>query len=134
MNRNTVKRNQDPKREAANREAEQRREKEKSARKANAEKQKRYRESMKAQGYKAKLVWEKPLETGWVRAMAPVIRKSSLNIAANNPAMKEVLDRLSGTFIRECEKQKIAEKVWRPVYRDLLRLIKPLGIGELGVT
>jgi hypothetical protein len=130
MKRNTVKINQDPKREAANREAEQHREKEKSARKANAEKQKRYRESMKAQGYKAKLIWEKPLETGWVRAAAPVIRESSLNIAAHNPDVKEVLDRLSGTFIFECKRQKIAEKVWKPVYRDILTLLKPLGIKE----
>jgi hypothetical protein len=130
MKHSTVKIKQGPKTETANREAEQRREKDKSARKANAEKQKRYRESMKAQGYKAKLVWEKPLETGWVRAAAPVIRESSLNVAANNPAMKEVLGRLSGTFIRECEKQKIAEKVWKPAYKDLLRLIKPLGIEE----
>ncbi|MDR0584546.1 MAG: hypothetical protein LBG57_09405 [Treponema sp.] len=128
MKRNRVRIDQDPKREAANREAEQRREKEKTARQANAEKQKRYRESMKAQGYKAKLVWEKPLEAGWVRTPAPVIRESSLNIAANNPAMKAVLGKLSGTFIYECKKQKIAEKVWEPVYRDLLNLLKPLGI------
>jgi hypothetical protein len=57
-----------------------------------------------------------------------VIRESSLNIAADNPAMKKALDRLSGTFIHECERQKIAEKTWKPVYRDLLALLKPLGI------
>jgi hypothetical protein len=130
MKRTTVKIKQDLKIEAANREGEQRRKKEKAARQANAEKQKRYRESMKAQGYKARLVWEKPLETGWVRTAAPVIRESSINIAAANPAMKEVLDRLSGTFIHECKKRKIAEKVWEPVYRDLLLLIKPLGLEE----
>ena len=89
MKRNAVRIKQDPEREAANREGEQRRKKEKAARQANAEKQKRYRESMKAQGYKAKLVWEKPPEAGWVRTPVPVIRESSLNIAANNPAMKE---------------------------------------------
>jgi hypothetical protein len=44
--------------------------------------------------------------------------------------MKEVLDRLSGIFIHECEKKKIAEKVWKPVYRDLMRLLKTLGIEE----
>jgi hypothetical protein len=130
MKRTTVRIKQDSKTEAANKEAEQRRKKEKSVRQANAEKQKRYRESMKAQGYKAKLVWQKPLETGWVRAEAPVIHESSLNIAVNNPAMNEVLGRLSGMFIQECKKQKIAEKVWDTVYRDLLRLIKPLGIEE----
>jgi hypothetical protein len=85
---------------------------------------------MKSQGYKAKLVWEKPLETGWVRAVAPVVRESSLNIAANNPAMKGVLDRLSDTFIYECKRQKIAEKTWKPVYRDVLTLLKPLRIEE----
>jgi hypothetical protein len=130
MKRNTAKVEQDSKREAANREAEQRREKEKSVRQANAEKQKRYRESMKAQGYKAKLIWEKPLEAGWVRTAASMIRESSLTIAANNPAMKEVLGKLSDTFIYECKRQKIAEKVWKPVYRDLLTLLKPLGIEE----
>jgi hypothetical protein len=128
MKRNVVRIKEDPKREAANREAEQRREKEKAARKANAKKQKRYREGMKAQGYKAKLTWEKPLESGWVRAASPVIRESSLNIATDNPAMKEVLGGLSGTFIYECKRQKIAEKVWKPVYKDLLTLIQPLGI------
>jgi uncharacterized Fe-S cluster-containing protein len=130
MKRSTAKIKQDLKRETANREAEQRREKEQFARQANAEKQKRYRESMKDRGYKAKLIWEKLPETGWVRAEAPVIRESSLNIAANNPAMKEVLDSLSGTFIFECKEQKIAEKTWKPVYRDLLTLLKPLGIEE----
>jgi hypothetical protein len=128
MKRNTAKIKQDPKVEAANREAEERREKEKAAREANAEKQKRYRESMKAQGYKAKLVWEKPLETGWFRASAPVICESSFNIAANNPAMKEVLEGLSGTFISECKRRKMAEKAWKPVYGDLQTLLKPLGI------
>jgi hypothetical protein len=83
---------------------------------------------MKAQGYKAKLVWEKPLETGWVKAAAPVIRKSSLGIATNNPALREVLDGLRGSFAGKCEKNGIPKKVWEPVYRDLLSLLKPLGI------
>jgi hypothetical protein len=130
MKKKILKADIDPKREAANREGEQRRKKEKAVRQANAEKQKRYRESMKAQGYRAKLVWEKPPEPGWTRVAAPVIRESSLDIASKNPAMKEVLGRLSGTFLNECKKQKIAEKVWEPVYRDLLYLIKPLGIEE----
>ena len=104
---------------------------EKKARKANAEKQKRYRESMKAQGYRARLVLEKPLEKGWVRAAAPVIRESSLGIAGNNPAIREVLENLSGTFIFDCEKKKIPKEVWEPVYRDIQVLLKPLW-GETG--
>ena len=108
----------------------QRRNREK-ARKANAEKQKRYRESMKAQGYRARLVWEKPLDSGWVRAATPVIRESSLGIAENNPAIREVLENLSGTFIFDCEKRKIPKGVWEPVYRDIQVLLKPL-LGEAG--
>jgi hypothetical protein len=120
---------QEKEREAANRAGEARREKEKAARRSNADKQKRYRESMKAQGYKARLIWEKPPAPGMVKTTT-YIHENSLNIAVNNPAIKEALDRLSGTFIHECKKQKTAEKVWEPVYRDLLRLIKPLGIEE----
>ena len=103
--------------------------KEKKARRANAEKQKRYRESMKAQGYRARLVWEKPLAGSRARAAAPVIRKSSLGIAGNNPAVGEVLENLCGTFIADCKKKKIPKEVWEPVYRDIQVLLKPL-LGE----
>jgi hypothetical protein len=116
-------------REAANREAEQRREKEEAARRANAGKQKRYRESMKAQGYKAKLIWEKPLESGWVKTAAPIIRESSLNVVATDPVIKDVLEDLGGAFITACEKGGIPKDVWEPVYRDLLTMLKPLA-GE----
>jgi hypothetical protein len=102
----------------------------KNTRKANAEKQKRYRKSMKAQGYRAKLIWEKPQEAGWVKAEAPVIRESSLDISANNPVIKEALKTLPGTFIFECKKQGMAEEVWEPVYRDLQTLLKPFGFEE----
>ena len=105
-------------------------EKDRKARKANAEKQKRYREGMKAQGYRARLVWEKPLARGRVRAAAPVIRESSLGIAGNNPAVGEVLETLCGTFIADCEKAKIPKEVWEPVYRDIQVLLKPL-LGEI---
>jgi hypothetical protein len=105
-------------------------EKERKARRANAEKQKRYRESMKAQGYRARLVWEKPLESGWVRIAAPIIRESSLGIAGNNPAFREVLENLSGTFISDCKKKKIPNDVWEPVYKDIQVLLKPL-LGEI---
>ena len=93
--------------------------KDEKARKANAEKQKRYRKSMKAQGYHTRLIWEKPLESGWVRAAAPVIRESSLNIIRDNPAVKEVLEDLIVTFAVDCERNKIPKEVWDPVYRDI---------------
>jgi hypothetical protein len=83
-------------------------------------------ESMKAQGYRARLVWEKPLAGGRARAAAPVIRKGSLGIAGNNPAVGEVLENLYGTFIADCKKKKIPKEVWEPVYRDIQVLLKPL--------
>ena len=98
-------------------------------RKANAEKQKRYRESMKAQGYRARLIWDKPLDAGWVRTASPVIRESSINIANNNPAIGEVLEYICGVFISNCEKKKIPKAKWEPVYKDLLSLFKPFGIN-----
>jgi hypothetical protein len=113
-------------REAANRETEQYREKEEAARRANTGKQKRYRESLKAQGYKAQLIWEKPLEPGWVRTAAPVIRESSLNVAVTDPTIKDVLEDLGGAFITACEKRGVPKDVWEPVYRDLQTLLKPL--------
>jgi hypothetical protein len=100
-------------------------EKTKRARQANAEKQKRYRESMKAQGYRARLVWEKPLGSGQTRTAAPVIREASLSIIRSNPAIREVMENLCETFRIDCEKQEIPQKVWKPVYQDIQVLLKP---------
>jgi hypothetical protein len=91
-----------------------------------------YRENMRAQGYKAKLIWEKPLESGWVRTVVPVIRESSLNIAAADPAIKEVLEDFCGAFITTCEKRCIPKDTWEPIYRDILTLLKQLGDDERG--
>lgn len=95
------------------------------ARQANAEKQKRYRESMKAQGYRARLVWEKPLGSGQIRTAAPVIRETSLSIVRSNPAIREVLENLCETFRMDCEKKRIQREIWNPVYRDIQVLLKP---------
>jgi len=100
-------------------------EKTKKARQANAEKQKRYRESMKAQGYRARLVWEKPLGSGQIRAAAPVIRETSLSIVRSNPAVREVLENLCEMFKMDCEKKRIQKEIWNPVYRDIQVLLKP---------
>ena len=101
-------------------------EKTKKARLANAEKQKRYRESMKAQGYHANLIWQKPLEEGWVRIDTPVIRKSSLDNAKNNPAVREVLENLYWSFAVNCEKKGVQKEEWEPVFQDIKVLLKPL--------
>jgi hypothetical protein len=100
-------------------------EKTKKARQTNAEKQKRYRESMKAQGYRARLVWEKPLCAGQIRAAATVIRETSLSIVRSNPAVGEVLENLCETFKMDCEKKRIQKEVWNPLYRDIQVLLKP---------
>ena len=100
-------------------------EKSKKARQANAEKQKRYRESMKAQGYRARLFWEKPLGSGQIRGAAPVIRETSLSIVRGYPAVREVMENLCETFKMDCEKQEIPQKVWKPVYQDIQVLLKP---------
>ena len=100
-------------------------EKSKKARQANAEKQKRYRESIKAHGYRARLVWEKPLGSGQIRTAAPVIRETSLSIVRNNPAVREVLENLCETFKMDCEKKRIQKEIWKPVYRDIQILLKP---------
>ena len=99
-------------------------EKSKKTRQANAEKQKRYRESMKAQGYRARLVWEKPLSSGQIRTAAPVIRETSLNILRSNPTVREALENLCETFKMDCEKKRIQKEVWNPVYRDIQVLLK----------
>jgi hypothetical protein len=101
-------------------------EKDKKARQANAVKQKRYRESMKAQGYRARKNKEKPLDFGWVRTAAPVIQKCSIDSTKNNPVIKEALDNIGWGFIMACEKKNISKKVWEPVYRDIQVLLKPL--------
>jgi len=67
-----------------------------------------------------------PYNKAWVKAAAPVIRESSLGIAGNNSAIREVLEDHSGAFIVNCEKNKIPKEVWGPVYRDIQALLKPL--------
>jgi hypothetical protein len=114
---------QDLEREAANREGEARREKEKKARQANAEKQKRYRESMKAQGYKAVLTWEKPAPQGMVKVTS-LIHKNSLGIASHEDSSAgKALQRLyTEIFMMHRNKQ-----IPKELYRDLRELLSPLG-------
>ena len=81
---------------------------------------------MKAQGYRARLVWEKPLASDWVRAAPPVIRKSTFGIAKSNQAIGEITENMYWTFIEDCKKRKIPKTVWNPVYRDIQILLKPL--------
>jgi hypothetical protein len=114
---------QDLEREAANREGEARREKAKKIRQANAEKQKRYRDSMKAQGYHAVLTWEKTLPPDMVKVSA-IIHKDSLGIAdrEDNEARRFIRN-LWGEVLMQYQEKKIP----KDVYRDIMDLLKPLG-------
>ncbi|MDR1902484.1 MAG: hypothetical protein LBQ88_09420 [Treponema sp.] len=114
---------QETEREAANREGEAGREKAQKARQANAGKQKRYRESMKAQGYHAVLTWEKPLPPDMVKVSA-IIHKSSLGIADRE-------DKETGRFIKDLWDFVLIHRREMPkdLYQDILNLVKPLGDG-----
>jgi hypothetical protein len=113
---------QDLEREAANREGEAKREREKKARQANAEKQKRYRNGMKAQGYHAVLIWEKPVPPDMVKVSA-IIHKSSLGIAGRE-------DTEAGRFIQHLYSEILTghqkRKISKETYRDILSLLNPL--------
>jgi hypothetical protein len=112
---------QEKEREAANQAGETRRKKEQTDRKANAEKQKRYRESMKAQGYKAHLIWEKPPVPGMVKAIA-YIHETSLNITTDEKKGAALHD-LGVSVFKLYQDQRIT----REIYQDILELLKPLG-------
>jgi hypothetical protein len=100
-------------------------ENEKAARQANAAKQKRYRESMKAQGYKAHLIWEKPLPPGTVKASA-CIHESSRGIANDKDSGKPLYD-LGLAVFRLYKENRISKEL----YQDIQELLKPLG--DLGL-
>ena len=51
-----------------------------------------------------------------------------MGIAKSNLAIGEVLEGLYGTFIWACERKGIPKEAWEPVYRDILTLLKPLGV------
>jgi hypothetical protein len=115
---------QDLAREAANREGEARRAKDKASHRANAEKQKRYRESMKAQGYRAVLSWENPLSSNKVKVSAN-IHKSSLEITGESPEIQEALNLMMGSFLKDVA--SLPRSTWSTVYKDTQELLKPLG-------
>jgi hypothetical protein len=112
-------------REAANQAGEAKRKKEKDARQANAEKQRRYRKSMNAQGYKAHLIWEKPLPPGMVKTIA-YIHEDTLNIMTDLEK-REALQALGLSVFKLYQDQRITSEI----YRDILELLKPLG--DMGI-
>jgi hypothetical protein len=134
---------------AANAAGEARREKEKRDRQRNAEKQKRFRDSMKAEGYRRVTLWDLPSPASkrmaalgfrqvpaWedpqnaaeksraVKIKCAVrIRETSLNAAARMPQVRKALARAASEFL-SCLGDAPEGKA---VYHDYLELIKLLG-------
>jgi DNA-binding MltR family transcriptional regulator len=101
------------------------REQQRDTRQANAEKQRRYRKSMKAKGYKAHLVWEKPLPPGMVKAIAN-IHESSLNRVADETKRNPLHDLWLSVSVLYQD-----QRISREAYDDILELLKPLG--DMGI-
>jgi hypothetical protein len=138
---------------AANAVGEARREKEKAARQANAEKQKRFREGMKAEGFKQVLLWALPCPAdvrermaagfrqvpAWeaspalgkkrkplpsgVVKVAVPVRESSLGAADNSPDVRRALYSAMAAFLDGLGESPEKETL----YKDFAELIKPLG-------
>jgi len=124
-------------------------EKESEGRRKNAEKQKRFRDSMKAEGYRRVTLWglpspaDKRLSGAGFRqvpaweipqknaekscaakiALAVRIRESSMNAAARSPEVKKALAAVAGEFLSAIGNAPEG----KAVYNDFLELIAPLG-------
>jgi len=135
---------------AANAAGEARREKETQARQKNAEKQARFRDSMKAEGYKRVTLWglpcpadkrlsgagfrqvpawEMPQKNAEKSRAAKVklavnIRETSLNAGARSPEVKKALASAAGRFLQDLGTDAPEA---RAVYSDYLEIMKLLG-------
>jgi len=135
---------------AANAAGEARREKESQARQKNAEKQRRFRDSMKSEGYKRVTLWglpspadkrlsgagfrqvpawEKPQKNADKSRAAKMklavnIRETSLNVAARSPEVKKALDSAAARFLQSLGTDTPEKSA---VYYDYLEIIKLLG-------
>jgi hypothetical protein len=142
--------------QAANAAGETRREKERQARRANAEKQKRFRENMKADGFRQVLLWDFPCPadvrermtaTGfrqapaWEAAPSPVEKEKPLPAGMVKTATvihESSLDIADKTpEIKQAlsvalgaflrEVEKLPRASWGNVYKDIQDLLRPLG-------
>jgi hypothetical protein len=143
-------------REAANAAGEAGREKERRARQANTEKQKRFRENMKANGFRQALLWDFPCPADVRERMtAAGFRQVPAWKAAPSAGGKEkplpsdmikaavVLHESSlgiagkAPEIKQAlsaalgaflrEAEKLPRSAWRNVYKDIQELLRPLG-------
>jgi hypothetical protein len=145
-----------PEAQAANAAGEARREKERQARQANAEKQKRFRENMKADGFRQVLLWDFPCPADVRERMtAAGFRQSPAWEAAPRPGGKEkplsagmvkAAAAIHETSIGIADKspevrealslalgaflrqvEKLPRQAWGNAYKDLQELLRPLG-------
>jgi hypothetical protein len=145
-----------PEARAANAAGEARREKERQARRANAEKQKRFRESMKADGFRQVLLWDFPCPADVRERMAAAgFRQAPAWEAAPGPGRKEkplpagtvraaavIHESSLGAADKTPEikqalsialgaflqqVEKLPRASWGNVYKDIQDLLRPLG-------
>jgi hypothetical protein len=145
-----------PEAQAANAAGEAMREKERRARQANAEKQKRFRENMKAGGFRQVLLWDFPCPADVRERMAAAgFRQAPAWEAAPSPGGKEkplpsgmvkaavVLHENSLGIAGKApevhkalsaalgaflrEVEKLPRAAWGNAYKDIQELLRPLG-------
>jgi hypothetical protein len=145
-----------PEAQAANATGEARREKERQARLANAEKQKRFRENMKAGGFRQVLLWDFPCPADVRERMtAARFRQAPAWEAAPSPGEKEkplpsgmvkAAVRIHESSLGIADKtpeikqalslslgvffqqvEKLPRASWGNVYKDIQDLLRPLG-------
>jgi hypothetical protein len=145
-----------PEAQAANAAGEAGREKERQARRANAEKQKRFRENMKAEGFRQVLLWDFPCPADVRERMtAAGFRQAPAWEAAPGPGVKEkplpsgmaritapVHETTIGIADRAPEihkalsvalgaflreVEKLPRASWGNAYKDIQDLLRPLG-------
>jgi hypothetical protein len=145
-----------PEAQAANAAGEARREKERQARRANAEKQKRFRENMKADGFRQVLLWDFPCPADVRERMtAAGFRQAPAWETSPGPGGKEkplpsgavkVAATVHETSIGIADKapdiqkalslalgaflhevEKLPRQTWGDVYKDIQELLRPLG-------
>ena len=122
--------------------------------KKSAEKQKRYRENMKAAGYKQVLLWALPCDTGvretmtaagyrqavaWEKPesgykikskyikVAAEIKINTIGAADTVPELKDALASAAGALFNSLDKSKVSKETRAAFTTAFLALIRPLG-------
>jgi hypothetical protein len=141
---------------AANAAGEARKEKEKKARRANAEKQRRFRENMKADGFRQVLLWDFPCSTdvrdrmavagfrqvpAWEPVPSPGRKEKPLPsgmvkaVGVIHESSLGIADKAPDIQIALSvalgaflqQVEKLPRQTWENVYKDIQDLLRPLG-------